>query len=165
MIKYLIGNFFLLIFYFPAFTQHELPATNQRIIKYINEVIGDRVGRGECWDLADEALKRSHAKFDKSSEKSLYIFGREYNPGKENIIPGDIIQFKNVVVKYRKGNAIMTETMSHHTAIVYEVLNERKIMLAHQNTSRMGKKVGISQLDLDSIQKGKLFFYRPIPDD
>ncbi len=142
--------------------QEKLPIINQRIIQYVQGVVGKQVGRGECWDLADEALTKSGARFDKSSEKTLYIFGEEYNPQKQIILPGDIIQFQKVVVKYQEGNMIMTESFAHHTAIVYEVNNNHQIRLAHQNTSRTGKKVGISALNLENIQKGKMFFYRPI---
>jgi hypothetical protein len=145
-----------------ASAQEKLPIINQRIIQYVQGVVGKQVGRGECWDLADEALTKSGARFDKSSEKTLYIFGEEYNPQKQIILPGDIIQFQKVVVKYQEGNMIMTESFTHHTAIVYEVNNNHQIRLAHQNTSRTGKKVGISTLNLENVQKGKMFFYRPI---
>ena len=161
--KYKLIYLFLLSICFPdANAQATLPVVNQRIIQYVKGVIGKQVNRGECWDLADEALTKSGAKFDKSSEKTLYIFGEEYDPRKEDILPGDIIQFEKIVVKYQEGNRIMTESLPHHTAIVYEVLTNREIRLAHQNTSRTGKKVGISSLNLDNVQKGKMFFYRPL---
>jgi predicted YcjX-like family ATPase len=161
--KYKLIYLFLLSLYFPeVFAQATLPGINQRIIQYVKGVIGKQVNSGECWDLADVALTKSGAKFDKSSEKTLYIFGEEYDPRKEDIFPGDIIQFEKIVVKYQEGNRIMTESFTHHTAIVYEVLTHREIRLAHQNTSRTGKKVGISTLNLENIQKGKMFFYRPI---
>ncbi|MBS0000028.1 MAG: hypothetical protein KFF73_13700 [Cyclobacteriaceae bacterium] len=164
MMKYRILIILLCWFLLPVVSaQNPLPLINQRIMNYLENVMGSQVGRGECWDLADEALVTAGARFDKTSEKTLYIFGREYNPRDENILPGDIIQFKKVVVKYQQGNRIMTETLAHHTAIVYEVLNSRKIKLAHQNTSRTGRKVGISGIDLDTVQKGRLYFYRPIP--
>lgn len=145
--------------------QSSLPVINERIIHYVEKVIGKQVNRGECWDLADEALTKSGARFDKSSEKTLYIFGKQYNPQKEKILPGDIIQFEKVVVKYQEGNMIMTESFAHHTAIVYEVISSGEIKLAHQNTSRTGKKVGISALQLENVKKGKMFFYRPLARD
>ncbi len=142
--------------------QKNIPEVNRGIIEYVNSVIGSQVGRGECWDLADQALTANHAEFDKTSKKTLYDFGREYDPTREKILPGDIIQFKNVVVRYQKGNMIMTENFGHHTAIVYKVMEDRKVTLAHQNTSFSGKKVGLSDLDLENVKKGKLYFYRPI---
>jgi hypothetical protein len=148
----------------PLLGQENIPQVNKKIIEYTKSVIGTQVGRGECWDLADQALTASNARFDKTSKKTLYIFGEEYNPSKKKILPGDIIQFKNVVVKYQKGNMIMTENFGHHTAIVYEVLNEHQVKLAHQNTGFSGKKVGVSELDLEDVKKGKMTFFRPISD-
>ena len=80
-------------------------------------------------------------------------------------MPGDIIQFEKVVVKYQEENRIMTESFARHTAIVYEVITNREIRLAHQNTSRTGKKVGISTLNLANVQKGKMLFYHPLSRD
>lgn len=158
----LIFLFIMIITGYRGNTQSALPVINQRIINYVDGVIGKQVNRGECWDLADEALTNSGARFDKSSEKTLYIFGKEYNPQKEDILPGDIIQFEKVVVKYQEGNMMMTESFAHHTAVVYEVISSDKIKLAHQNTSQTGKKVGISTLNLENVKKGKMLFYRPL---
>jgi len=151
-----------IILLYPVAAQDRIPPVNRSILEYVNTVIGEQVGRGECWDLADEALKKAHAKFDRSSEKTLYIFGRRYSPSKEKILPGDIIQFYNVVVRYQKANMIITENLTHHTAIVYAVNNDNEITLAHQNTNYTGKKVGLSKLNLEHVQKGKLYFYHPI---
>jgi len=161
----LIFLLFLLHAGYQGRAQSSLPVINERIIHYVEGVIGKQVNRGECWDLADEALTKSGARFDKSSEKTLYIFGEPYNPQKKEILPGDIIQFEKVVVKYQDGNMIMTESFAHHTAIVYEVISSVEIRLAHQNTSRTGKKVGISTLQLENVKKGKMFFYRPLARD
>lgn len=164
--KYKLILFFILISAgYEGHAQRKLPVINQRIISYVEGVIGKQVNRGECWDLADEALTKSGARFDKSSEKTLYIFGREYNPQKDDILPGDIIQFEKVIVKYQEGNMIMTESFAHHTAIVYDVAGSGEIILAHQNTSRTGKKVGISPFRLENVKKGKMFFYRPLAGD
>ena len=141
----------------------DIPAINQDIVKYIRTVIGEQVGRGECWDLADAALTVSHAKFDKSSQKTLYIFGDEYNPKKVTVLPGDILQMENVIVKYQNDNMVLTENYGHHTAIVYEVVDDKNLKIAHQNTSFSGRTVGISILRLNDVQKGKIRYYRPIP--
>jgi len=164
-IRIILLSIILLGFCFQGFTQNaKIPEVNQKIVSYVNTVIGQKVGRGECWDLADAALMESNAVFDKSSRKTIYEFGKEYNPKKASILPGDIIQFENVTVKYEKGNGIYTENYGHHTAIVNRVINKDEIELAHQNTSFSGKKVGLSTLRLNSVQKGKMKFYHPIPD-
>ncbi len=138
-----------------------IPNTNKKVIEYVDTVIGKKVARGECWDLAAAALDHAGAYLDRSSQKSIYIFGHTLNPKKDQIYPGDIIQIENVKVKYTKGNAIYAETMSHHTAIIYEVLAKNHYRIAHQNTSFSGKKVGISELNLNHLEKGKIIFYRP----
>lgn len=138
-----------------------IPPLNKSIVRYVKSVIGTQVNRGECWDLAAAALDYAGAYLDRSSPKSLYIFGKRIRPGKHKIYPGDIIQMENVVIKYQKGNAIVTEQMTHHTAIVLEVLTHHTYKIAHQNTSFSHKKVGISELNLSNIQKGTIIFYRP----
>ncbi|MCK5281717.1 MAG: hypothetical protein KAK04_24365, partial [Cyclobacteriaceae bacterium] len=83
------------------------------------------------------------------------------NPKKDKIFPGDVIQIENVTLEYKKGNAIYTETMTHHTAIIYEVLGKSHYKIAHQNTSFSGRKVGVSELNMNYNKKGKITFYRP----
>ena len=55
----------------------------------------------------------------------------------------------------------ITSVMDHHTAIVYEVKDIGKYIIAHQNTSDFGRRVGLSELDLANIQKGRFTIYRP----
>lgn len=144
--------------------QTEIQDVNNRVIKYVKTVIGSTVGRGECWDLADQALTFADAQFDKTSQRTIYTFGKLYNPDKEKVLPGDIIQFENVMVSYKDGNMIFTENYRHHTAIVYDVKTSGSFQLAHQNTSFGGRKVALSEFNSENVKKGKMFFYRPIPD-
>lgn len=138
-----------------------IPPLNKSIVRYVKSVIGTQVDRGECWDLAAAALGYAGAYLDRSSEKTLYIFGKPVVPGKDKIYPGDIIQMENVKIETSNGNAIITERMEHHTAIIMEVLADGQYKIAHQNTSFSKKKVGISELNLNNIKHGKVFFYRP----
>ena len=139
----------------------EIPSLNQKIVSYVDTVIGKKVDRGECWDLAAAALDHAGAYLDRSNKKNIYVFGKEINPKKENVFPGDIVQLENVKIEYTKGNGIYTESMAHHTAIIYEVLEKDHYKIAHQNTSFSGKKVGISKLKMSYIKKGKVTVYRP----
>lgn len=138
-----------------------VPNLNKKVIEFVDQVIGKQVDRGECWDLAAAALDHAGAYLDRSKRENIYIFGKEVDPTKGVIYPGDIIQIENLKMEYTKGNAIYTETMTHHTAIVYEVVEANVFRIAHQNTSFSGKKVGISDFDLSSVKKGKIVFYRP----
>ena len=149
-------SFFLLVL--PSvLAADDLPALNRKVIEYVETVIGEQVDRGECWDLAYQALTRAEAQWD-----GQYKYGKEVNPRKDEIYPGDIIQFKNVKIRYREGNRIVTESMEHHTAIVYKLLKNGVYKLAHQNTGFSGRTVGISKLDLHTVISGRMWFYRPV---
>ena len=155
-------SFALILILSLASLESELPVLNVKVVEYLDSVMGKKVDRGECWDLAAGALAYSGAYFDRSSKKTVTIYGRLLNPKKENILPGDMIQFENVVVQYKKGNSTFTETMNHHTAVVYQVNDQGDFQMAHQNTSKWGKKVGVSNFNLAHVKKGKVMIYRPI---
>jgi hypothetical protein len=140
----------------------DLPEINKKIVSYLNTVLGEQVDRGECWDLAKGALNASGAKFNPVDKKSVYDFGKIMDPEKNEIFPGDIVQFENVKVSYQKGNSIFTEEMPHHTAIVFKVYEKGSYQLAHQNTSFSGRKVGTSDFNLANVNNGKITFYRPV---
>lgn len=139
----------------------DIPKLNQKVVDYVDSAIGKKIGRGECWDLAAAALDHAGAYLDRSSQKSIYVFGKKINPKKEKVFPGDVIQIEGLKLEYTKNNMIYTENMSHHTAIVYEVLGDDHFKIAHQNTSFSGRKVGLSELDMKNIKKGNIIFYRP----
>ncbi|MCK9203585.1 MAG: hypothetical protein M0P58_03990 [Bacteroidales bacterium] len=170
-----IQKFFLvLLLVFPVFSQisgnaffrfpegfsgncDSIPPLNQQIVDFAKSNIGHTVGRGECWDLAAAALNSNGARWDKQ-----YKFGREVRVDKECICPGDIIQFEGVKVKYQVGNRRYEESMSHHTAIIYEIKETGELVLAHQNTNFSGRKVGLSELQLKNIVRGKYTIFRPV---
>jgi hypothetical protein len=137
--------------------QDSIPSANAEIIKYVSTVIGKKVDRGECWDIANQALTRINAKWDKK-----FVYGRLLNPKTEVIFPGDIIQFKNVMFEYTLPNGKSQETMKQHTAIVYRVIAPGEFELAHQNTGFSGRKMGLSTMNLKNLKKGKIFIYRPV---
>ena len=144
--------------------QAKIPAANKKIVKYVESVIGKTVDRGECWDLANEALILVNGRWDHE-----FKYGKLLNPKKDTIYPGDIIQFKNVKTEIKTENKdgsyeIQKETMGQHTAIVYKVNGPGDFEIAHQNTGFSGKKVGVSRLILKTIKKGKIFIYRPVVD-
>jgi hypothetical protein len=138
------------------YTCDSIPLLNQGIIAFVKNHLKKKVGRGECWDLAAEPLNELGATWDKE-----YVFGEEVNYKTDCIYPGDIIQFEDVIVKTVKGNMTITAVLDHHTAIVYEVTGRGKYLIAHQNTSEFGRKVGLTELDLANIQKGSVIIYRP----
>ena len=152
----------MLLFLLTLSFKADLPPLNAKIVDYVNSVMGKKVDRGECWDLAAGALAYSNAYFDRSSQKTVLIYGRLLDYKKEEVLPGDLIQFKNVELKYKKGNVSYTESMAPHTAIVYKVNGSLDYEIAHQNTGEWGKKVGVSNFNLNNMTKGKVMIYRPI---
>jgi hypothetical protein len=136
-------------------TTDSIPVMNKQIIEFVKTKIKKKVGTGECWDLAAEALQLVNAKWDMK-----YKFGKEIDFKKEPIYPGDIIQFENVILNYEKDGKKFTEKMPHHTAIIFEVIDKTNYTIAHQNNGYSGKKVGVSPLDLATLTKGKFKIYR-----
>lgn len=134
---------------------NSIPLLNQQIIQFVKQNIHKKVDRGECWDLAAGALNKSNAKWD-----GKYEFGKKVGD-KECVYPGDIIQFKNVELKYKKGEATYLEKLAHHTAIIYEVKANGVYIIADQNTRFSGRKVGTHELDISTITKGTIQIYRP----
>lgn len=136
----------------------EIPALNQEILKVLKPYKGKKIDRGECWDAAKLALDAVDAEWN-----GLYVFGREIDPKKECIQPGDIIQFEKVKVEIRTDDMITEEEYSHHTAIVYSVKSPGSLELFHQNTGYTGRKMGITAFDLKNVKKGSVKIFRPVP--
>jgi len=133
-----------------------IPPINKNIIALVKSKIGKKVGKGECWDLAADALNSVGAKWDGN-----YGFGKEVNYKKDCIYPGDIIQFEGVILKYEIDKKQYIEKMAHHTAIIYEVKGKDEFVIADQNNGRTGRKVGLGALDIKTITKGKFKIFRP----
>ena len=126
-------------------------AVSKKIISFSNLHIGKKVGKGECWDLAKEALDFSGAQWSPP-----YGFGRELAK-KEIAMPGDIIQFEKVKIVYPNKN---WSELPHHTAIIYKVVSPGKYMLVEQNANNK-KLVALSEIDLNYLKKGTFTIYRP----
>ena len=140
----------------------DLQLLNKKIIEYVNSVIGKRVDRGECWDLAFRALETSGAYFDRSSKKTVNVYGRLLDLTKEEVMAGDLIQFERVKLHYIKNGKKFYGYAKKHTAIVHSVSSINDFQIAEQNTQEFGKKVGICRLKTEWIVSGKIFIYRPI---
>jgi hypothetical protein len=134
-----------------------IPELNKKMYEFVKSKLNKKVGRGECWDLAAQGLNSIGANWDKD-----YVFGKEVDPVKDCIYPGDIIQFEGVKIQYQKGKTTYFEEMDHHTAVVYKVNDKGSYVVAEQNTSVHGKKVGLSNLELKNILKGKYKIFEPV---
>ena len=149
------GLLILLVSLFPLET---LPPTNQKIVEYVTTVVGKKVGRGECWDLANEALTYANAKW-----KFPTTFGKAIDYKKEPLLAGDLIQITNVVMESRTDTSLVRWKMVEHTAIVYNTTaGSTLIQVAEQNVNGV-RKVQLSEWNLKDVKSGKLQFYRPQP--
>lgn len=132
---------------------------NDMIIGYVNKVMGTTVGRGECWDLAQEALDQNLADWTRPT-----TFGLLRNPQTDEIKPGDIIQFRRLkLTEQLPGGVTRWETFGapDHTAIVYKVLGKKRYTVAHQNVG--GKRSVITgNINLTKVTGGTYWIYRPV---
>ena len=146
-----------LLFVISVFPLEVLLPTNVKVVEYVNTVIGKKVGRGECWDLANEALTYANAKWEFPTK-----FGKPVDYKKEQVLAGDLIQINNVVMESRTDTSIVKWKMAEHTAIVYSTTDKTHIRIAEQNVNGV-RKVMLSNWNLSDVKSGKLQFYRPQP--
>ncbi|HEY0975949.1 MAG TPA: hypothetical protein VGE21_00650 [Flavobacteriales bacterium] len=135
-----------------------LPPTNGKVLDFVERHLNKRVGTGECWDLAAAALRSAGATWD-----GAYGFGRPVDPDQEPVLPGDIVQFEGVEVRYSTPTTEHRENMSHHSAIIHAVLGEGHYRLAHQNFGRGRRTVGLTDWSTVHTTKGTWTFFRPLP--
>jgi hypothetical protein len=155
----------------------EEPTLLQKVVAYCQEHKGEQVREGECSSLADEALREAGAKPRGSDDPGPgdYVWGKlvlrleRDNSGltssgkREDVKPGDVIQFRDIKFQGRRGNGSYTLTMPHHTAVVVRVEDRgRTLRILHQNWA--GKKVvQETTLRLDDLKGGWLRVYEPEP--
>jgi hypothetical protein len=155
----------------------------QIILNYASSNSGKRVGTGECFDLADKALRKAGAKsaadFGPSTGDADYIWGIE--TPLDNVQVGDIIQFRNY--RYDLTEAAPDDVQPgeafderpHHTAIVKSIDGDGKITVWEQNIPPGSGAVKTTALYFKSFEKtvdnvttkvtvsGTVKFYRPQP--
>lgn len=111
------------------------------------------MGAGECWDLADRALR--HAGADSSTTTGLdddYEWGDPIDVS--DVRPGDVLQFRDFVVTtsttvdvtFADGSGSVDETevealRPHHTAIVDAILGTQHLIILEQQVKPLGKRV------------------------
>jgi hypothetical protein len=159
-------------------------AIAESVVSYASRRLGRRVGNGECFTLADRALRhagaRSAADYGAILPDGDYVWGTEVSLA--NLRPGDIVQFRD----YSCTVTTVTETDSatntdervqerrHHTAIVERAGPDGAVTVLEQN-SPPGSAVVRTELFFRSGRTesdartttvtvgGTLWFYRPQP--
>ena len=138
---------------------------NQSIVDFAKAQMGNRVGAGECWDFAEEALTQAGAKNsnDVMGAKNV-VPNADYKWGTRvqlfQLKPGDIIQFKGYTYTFPGGTP---GTRPHHTAIVASVGKDGVVEVYEQNIS--GQYVETNTLYFKSTKEvkitGQFWFYHP----
>lgn len=132
---------------------------NDKIIAFVNKVMGSTVGRGECWDLAQQALDTNLADWTRPT-----VYGLPLNPESDEIKAGDIIQFRSVTITgHLPGGVTKRETLGapDHTAVIHKVLGKKGYTLAHQNVRGI-RSVIKEDINLTNITGGTYWIYRPV---
>jgi hypothetical protein len=126
-----------------------------QIVAFARDRMGNEVGDGECYDLADQALHsagaRSAPDYGEITADADYVWGQPIPLSQAR--PGDIVQFHNfnivttVVASTRllDGRTYTTQTWEqdqreHHTAIVEQNLGT-SLSLLEQNVPPQGMRV------------------------
>lgn len=127
---------------------------NEKVLGFARSKLGKKVGDGQCWALADQALKYAGAQRPGTNGLKSNQFG---NPVPlDKVIPGDVLQFMNI--KIAAPNAFWSFPV--HTAIVNKKQGSR-IELIHQNYNGT-QKVGRQWIDLSFRRPGgTLTAFRP----
>jgi hypothetical protein len=158
-------------------------AMAQQIMNFITQKMGTRHGKGECFTLADDALKKAGAKsaadFGTVTEDADYVWGTAVKLS--DVQPGDLIQFRNYqylrTVKTTNPDGSWSETDAkegrpHHTAVVEKVNGDGSLVVLEQN-ARKGDPVARNTLFFKSATTesdntkttvkvtGTFRFYRP----
>ena len=78
--------------------------TSQKVVNWARAQLGKQVRTGECWDLADSALKQAGAKssgdLGPMDADADYVWGDEVTDLKD-VQPGDILQFRDFTIRRR----------------------------------------------------------------
>jgi hypothetical protein len=150
-------------------------------VAFARQRVGERVGSGECFDLADRALRdagaKSAADFGEVTPNGNYRWGTSINLSQ--LRSGDIIQFRSYrfVRHITEADGSWTEDFQerpHHTAIVDSIDGGGAVTVLEQNVpegtvvTRCQLFFSNSQTNSDGTQTtitvhGTFRFYRPQP--
>jgi hypothetical protein len=157
------------------------PSLGAKVLQFARDRVGQRVGDGECFALADQALRAAGAKsaadFGPVTADGDYVWGSAV-AAVASVQAGDIVQFRNYVYTRREENdegwQESSEERPHHTAIVVSNDGNGMLTVIEQNappgtavrTIRLGFSSGSTQSGNTTVRvtvTGRTWFYRPLP--
>ena len=141
---------------------------NQKVVVWAQGKLGKKVGKGECWDLGEQALKQAGAATSTDlgpiGANDDYVWGDAIDHVKD-VQAGDIIQFRDYEVtttteteySFSDGTdvddtASETEQRPHHTAIVNGKVDANgAVKTLEQNIKPSGKIVQNKKLNTRDV--------------
>ena len=116
----------------------------EQVLSFARSQRGNQVGDGQCFALADQALRGARAKsaadYGSVTPTADYVWGTSVTLA--GLQPGDVIQFRNYsvrrVVVTRDSRQTTTEEITqqrpHHTAVVESVDGDGAVTVLEQNS-------------------------------
>jgi len=165
----------------PKKTAEALPV-NDKVLDFAKKKLGEQVGNGECWTLANDAVLaaggQSSPSYTDSPATGDYVWGQlvygvsakggklteDATAAKKAVAPGDVVQFRDTKFSGpRAGGGTYSMSAEHHTAVVAAVAPDGKtFQILHQNWN--GKKtVAEATLATRDLKEGWVKVYRPQP--
>lgn len=155
------------------------------------EGTGQYCARGECWDLANEALKyfdqyeyvpkpvpsigrtHGHLIFEGKAERSGAVQMGRWRGGDDRIRRGDIVEWRSVRLQMGLHGYAMLGSPDHTAVIVSETLpttflSDGKIVKPSELGTlevveqSVGNPPARQRYDLSQMQEGEVWIYRPI---
>uniref|UniRef100_A0A7S3D184 BBC1/AIM3 cysteine proteinase-fold domain-containing protein n=1 Tax=Palpitomonas bilix TaxID=652834 RepID=A0A7S3D184_9EUKA len=130
-----------------------------KIVRYCSQHLGKKIDRGECWDLVRRALEHVSARRARS-----FDFGQRVDL--EDVMPGDLLHFKNCVFKGKsetQPNTVVTKTVGlpDHAAVVEKV---NLPILFYFDQNHAGRRtVGRASQNMDHYVSGLVEVFRAVP--
>jgi hypothetical protein len=142
----------------------------QKAVAFARGKLGQQVGRGECYDVADAALRHAGAKsapsYGETKDDGDYVWGDEIDA--KDARAGDVIQFRDFVVtittvtktKIKRpdgGGSERTETATetaergHHTAVVESNDGNGVLVILEQNVAPRGRTTALRKVQRNSV--------------
>jgi hypothetical protein len=141
----------------PAHAKRSIPMKRHivraRVRSFAESKVGQRVGAGECSDLAEAALAYARAKPGRN-----YVWGS--GPvALHYALPGHIVQFRRT--RFTSPDGRSWGTSSQHTAIIAAVHGNGRVTLIEQNVN--GARTVMKQdYDLSWPHTGSFVIYQPL---
>lgn len=128
----------------------EAALAREQVVKFSRSKLGEQVGNGECWTLADEAFQEAGIS---RPAGQMRVWGREIDHTKEDVQPGDIVEIE--AAEFDNGVTFPVQ----HTSVVVAVGRRGMITVCECN---MGgdKRVQENDYNLRGLKSGTVKLYR-----